>query len=331
MSRIRHGRRGLRAVCAPTAAVLLALSVTTAGAQEPGPDEEPSDDEKPALIEIQESSDEVLASYQETQTRIADVQAEIAEVRAQIPVVEAAVDVVHQRLQKRAAALYKDGSSGGQMAIFNDDPQTAGRRTEFGRAAARADATDVTNLREMQEALEAMRVELEAREAEAVELAADLERQSEMLHEGLLQLTEGLDTAARLCPVQGPVLFRNDWGDPRPDDRTHQGTDIFGMHGSENVAVAAGTITQANEEVGGLSVYLHGDDGHVYYYTHLSGFEGEPRTVEAGEVIGYTGTTGNAVGTPAHTHFEIHENGSVKVNPYLTLRHLCLGDQSPDA
>jgi murein DD-endopeptidase MepM/ murein hydrolase activator NlpD len=128
--------------------------------------------------------------------------------------------------------------------------------------------------------------------------------------------------------VQGPAIFTNDWGQPRPDDRTHQGTDVFGLHGSENVAVVPGTVTQANEEVGGLSVYLHGDDGHVYYYTHLSGFEGLPRRVDAGDVVGYTGNTGNAGGGTSHTHFEIHENGVTKINPYPTLRSLCHGDET---
>ncbi len=74
--------------------------------------------------------------------------------------------------------------------------------------------------------------------------------------------------------------------------------------------------------LGGISAWVHGDDGVSYYYSHLSKVEGRNRRVARGDIIGYTGDTGNAAGGPPHTHFGIRANGGM-VNPYPTLRALC--------
>jgi murein DD-endopeptidase MepM/ murein hydrolase activator NlpD len=124
--------------------------------------------------------------------------------------------------------------------------------------------------------------------------------------------------------VAGPVVFTNDWGAPRSGGRTHQGNDMFAAIGTPNVALVSGYVEDASGGLGGISVRLHGDDGVDYYYAHLQRIEGPPRRVNVGDVIGYVGDTGNAAGGPPHTHFQIEPGGGEPINPYPTIRALCL-------
>lgn len=121
-----------------------------------------------------------------------------------------------------------------------------------------------------------------------------------------------------VCPVSGGSYF-NDWGFPRLDERFHEGTDIFAPRGTEVLAPVGGQIKLITGEVGGLQFYLHGDDGTTYIGTHLDAF-GRSGRVEAGQVIGYVGDTGNARGSSPHLHFEIHPDDGRAVNPFPTLK-----------
>jgi len=132
-------------------------------------------------------------------------------------------------------------------------------------------------------------------------------------------------TDATVCPVDGPVYFTNDWGNPRSGGRTHKGTDVFAKRGTPNVAVDNGVVKNASGGLGGIAVDLVAADGTKYYYAHLDSIEpGVVGTkVEAGDVVGYTGSTGNASPTAPHTHFQLHPDGGPPVNAYFTLFVLC--------
>jgi murein DD-endopeptidase MepM/ murein hydrolase activator NlpD len=127
----------------------------------------------------------------------------------------------------------------------------------------------------------------------------------------------------RVFPVElsAPLDFADTYGAPRAGGRTHEGTDIFAPEGTPIVAVDSGRVEfHPDEGIGGNVAYLHTDDRTRYVYSHLQGFEGEARKVDAGDVIGRLGRTGNAANTKPHLHFEIHPLEGEAINPFPALQ-----------
>ena len=129
-------------------------------------------------------------------------------------------------------------------------------------------------------------------------------------------------------PIDGVVTFSDGFGQSRSSWRVHQGTDVFAPHGTPNVAVADGVVHVRHNTLGGNALWLYDWAGNSYYYAHLDAYEGTfdaegNRVVTKGEVIGYTGNTGNAMGGPFHTHFEVHPGNVGPINPYPLLREMC--------
>ena len=129
------------------------------------------------------------------------------------------------------------------------------------------------------------------------------------------------------CPVGSVHSFTDTWGAPRSGGRRHQGTDVFAPYGAPAYAVVDGVIDKwGSGGLGGLSVWLRGDDGTRYYYAHNSAnLAPVGKRVRAGEVIAFVGTTGNAATTPPHIHFEAHPGGQGARNPAPWLKAICGG------
>jgi murein DD-endopeptidase MepM/ murein hydrolase activator NlpD len=90
--------------------------------------------------------------------------------------------------------------------------------------------------------------------------------------------------------------------------------DIFGKRHDPLLAPGDGVVSYRWDSVGGRSFDLVAADGDYYYGAHLSAY-GREGEVEAGDVIGYMGDSGNAQGV--HLHFEYHPGGAQNaVNPY---------------
>jgi peptidoglycan LD-endopeptidase LytH len=141
---------------------------------------------------------------------------------------------------------------------------------------------------------------------------------------GVGSSARGIDTGAGyidniVCPMSGSA-HGDSWGGPRSEGRLHEGVDMLAPRGTPIVAVTSGQVTFKQNQLGGNAASLIGHNGNRYYYAHFDAYEGSSRSVEQGEVIGYNGDTGNAVGTP-HLHFEIHPGGGVAVNPTPSVRY----------
>ena len=66
------------------------------------------------------------------------------------------------------------------------------------------------------------------------------------------------------------------------------------------------------ERLGGWRLWLRDDRGNEFYYAHLSAYSPiavNGANVNAGDVLGFVGNTGDAEGTPYHLHFEVHPVG----------------------
>ncbi len=134
-------------------------------------------------------------------------------------------------------------------------------------------------------------------------------------------------TGGLACPVGNPVAFTDTWGAPRSGGRSHQGVDMMARHGTPVYAITSGRITRLkNSGLGGISLWMYGDDNNEYYYTHLQGYASGTSTgkrVAAGDLIAYVGSTGNASASAPHLHFEVHPGGGSAVNPYPYAARAC--------
>jgi len=137
--------------------------------------------------------------------------------------------------------------------------------------------------------------------------------------DGSQELSVAPANPGMVCPVQGPTAYGDTWGAARSGGRRHEGVDMISPKGTTLVATADGEARFSQNNLGGNSVSLKGDNGTRYYYAHLSAYEGSSRRVRAGEVIGYVGSTGNT--TVDHLHFEVHPGGGAAVNPTPYVRN----------
>ncbi len=98
----------------------------------------------------------------------------------------------------------------------------------------------------------------------------------------------------------------------------HHGIDVFAFHRAPIVAVAAGTIRRVGvpSSTSGLRVSLSDGCNWWYYYGHLDeAVVSEGQHVEAGQLIGYMGSSGAA---SVHLHFNVSADGdySNDIDPF---------------
>jgi peptidoglycan LD-endopeptidase LytH len=114
-----------------------------------------------------------------------------------------------------------------------------------------------------------------------------------------------------MIPVEGVEAkdLRDTFNEARDGGRTHRATDILAPRGTPIVAAISGEVVRMNTSpLGGITAYLIDDDKrYVYYYAHMDHYADQLAPglkVQAGTVIGYVGTTGNAPPDTPHLHFQ---------------------------
>lgn len=137
-----------------------------------------------------------------------------------------------------------------------------------------------------------------------------------------------------VVPVAGVSVAElvDTFAEARGTDRRHLAIDILAPTGTPVLAAASGRVLRMHRSPrGGITLYLvDHQDGYVYYYAHLDAYAADLRVgddVEAGQLIGYVGHTGNAHESVPHLHFAIWQQrpggsgwGGRPVNPYLALK-----------
>jgi peptidoglycan LD-endopeptidase LytH len=128
--------------------------------------------------------------------------------------------------------------------------------------------------------------------------------------------------------------FYNTWGDGRYYEGrnfTHEGADILAPKGTPIYAVASGTIVRYGwNTLGGYRLNIQLDDhpGWRFYYAHLDRYANglyPGAHVKAGQLIGYTGSTGEGPERTEglfvpHLHFGIYRPDGTAINAYPYLK-----------
>ncbi len=120
-------------------------------------------------------------------------------------------------------------------------------------------------------------------------------------------------------PVEAPCTYRDTYGAARSGGRTHEGVDIMAAQGNDLYAVVSGVVSRVYSEynLAGNGLRIAQPDGTYFFYAHLLRLAPGITVgtqVQAGQLVGYVGQTGNA-GVP-HLHLEVHPQGGASVNPY---------------
>ncbi|MFH8887321.1 M23 family metallopeptidase [Streptomyces sp. NPDC017949] len=98
----------------------------------------------------------------------------------------------------------------------------------------------------------------------------------------------------------------------------HTGIDFPVSYGTPVMAATDGTVrTQWNSAYGNMAI-VTSPDGTETWYCHLGSTKIRSGKVKAGEVIAYSGNSGNSTGP--HLHFEVRPGGGSAIDPLAWLR-----------
>lgn len=141
-------------------------------------------------------------------------------------------------------------------------------------------------------------------------------------------------------PLVGPTQYHNDFGEPRPIGH-EEGNDIMTPRHTPVVAPEEATVKFWTDSGAGCMLYLYGKSGTTYLYLHMNNdVSSNPNVndnkgtcraggsyapglktgqkVAAGQLVGFSGDSGNADGGP-HLEFQMRPHDGNPISPYKTL------------
>ncbi len=333
----RPGRRWLRAALVSLlAAVLLLPQGATA---------QDLDSAKQRRDELQARIAETSAHLESLEQRIALTQEELAALETRAAELEAQAAEAGEALQQLARQNFMRGEISTFESLLNSDgPQRAVERASMLRALSRNDLAALQSSTALRTQIDQNRALMEAKSQELAQLEAQIEQQVAQLNDQFTnaqavytelktrkdrqtRISRGAQNGTYACIFQGAYHYRNTWGAPRSGGRRHKGTDVMAPYGANVYAFTNGRVQRISHSgLGGLGLYVWGDDGIQYYYAHLKGLASGihvGKWIEAGQLVAFNGASGNASMSAPHVHFEVHPGGGGAVNPYHWLTPVC--------
>ena len=286
---------------------------------------------------LQAALDEATAELDQIETEQGFAEQRLLAANSRLGVVRDDLARARRTLSGHVASLYKAGGTRPLSGILGSSAEVVVSRVEFetilqeGQVAAVADAKIAYDSYEAAiadvKAAMAQMAKLEARsKATVAKLSRTFEKAKQVADKlAGFNPTHLVNGRFESCPVSKPYSYVDSWGAARSGGRSHKGTDIMNPLGNKVHAIVDGVISrQTNSSLGGISLYLRGDDGNEYYYAHLMRYASAVgQRVKAGELIAINGQTGNARFTAPHVHFEVHPGGGTPVNPYPYVKAAC--------
>jgi murein DD-endopeptidase MepM/ murein hydrolase activator NlpD len=301
-------------------------------------------DLKSQLAVLRRDVQKAADAWDAAHTRLENTQAKVKATDARLKVEAKNLAKAEDLLAARADAMYRGGGQSGMIdfvlgAATWEDFVT---RLDYATLIASSDAELIRSVKDTRARLERNRRDYakslvvqsqQAAEAKKKTDAMDAAFASKKAQYDRILASIAAEMARRfpggssyppgpngmVFPVQGPCAYSNTWGAPRSGGRSHKGTDIMARTGTPVVAICGGTVRSKSSSLGGLTIYLQGDNGWVFYYAHLNDYVVRSGRVKPGQLIAHVGSTGNARGGSPHLHLQMGPGGNW-VNPYPYLR-----------
>jgi murein DD-endopeptidase MepM/ murein hydrolase activator NlpD len=358
---IKAGVSRLRRIVAGVAAVLVLASVPAIGfSRVASADENPLRDTnhelKQSKHELHKAKDRYRAQMRkiralqkvmnrlatrisQAESEITGIEAHLAKLQQKMMTLQVRAALLQAKLDERSREAYMTGGVPILYLLTATSAADAAARMSFLTEMNHRDAVLAAKVKEttdrlaqieaevvrgrqivelQKQSLEMDREDLRHKMAQSRRLVARLRGRIEQI-----QIEISLIRPLAVCPVDGPHAIADNFGAPRPEPgggfHWHQGDDIMAATGTPIVAPFDGVASVSHSQLGGLGVYVHGEYGYAYN-AHLSAL-GSLGPVEAGDVIGYVGSTGHSSGP--HDHFEWHPGNGDAVDPYEFLLFVC--------